>query len=134
MEIEVESFNARFGPVRPFQVSIRFTVLGKGSYIFDPTMSFITLRTGEKLYAKGSQNYVFQYSPPKSNYTVEYLKSPVILSAEQVARRLKLAQIGLFFDLPAPSVEERFDLTLDGLVKDGTPIKIPTLSFSKGER
>jgi hypothetical protein len=135
IQIEVRPYNERFRPgTIPFLISLTFRFIKPGSYMYDPQLTYLTMHTKDSFYAKPAKNVSFRYSPPKSRLEYTYDSRPVVLRTDQSPNGSDTTSLNLLFDVPAPSVDETFQLFIEGVWLNKTPVRVPALTFSRGER
>jgi len=132
---------ARNGTIIPdvFTVSVAFSItlgfpeiVNKG-YTYEPSKSFVRFGDGHTIHAKG-------FPCPHTRYSLSYFRNfeSVNNSVELPASHPKTGKpyscFILFFDDKPPSVEETFELHIDGLSQANKEVEVPTLFFSKGIR
>lgn len=113
-------------------VAVTFITPESASYAFVPSDSRLNLQNGR---SETSHDFTCSrtiYS--KNTFKSEnYLNKPIELNG-YVHKGWRYDCFILYFDIFPPEIEDSYGLDIRGLVKDGMPVALPYVHFSKGMR
>ncbi|MBI4825122.1 MAG: hypothetical protein HY807_01680 [Nitrospirae bacterium] len=122
MKIRIQSFN-HMENIGLFLVTVDFFSKNNSEFSFNHSDVIVKLGDGTVLKPKG-------FTCSYTRWDLEYLRSAPPLSGS-----IPISENNcflLFFDYPSPSVEEEFEMNLDGLKRNGEAVEVPTVYFKKG--
>ena len=122
IKIRIDPFNEPV--VDYFRIPLIFIPNNKNVFTFNPSMTTVTFKNGNKVNAKG----FFRITGG-----LNYLRSAPSLQGSIPLDKNEVS-VNLFFDVPQPSMDEEFILTIKGLSRSGEPVNVPDLHFRKGMR
>jgi hypothetical protein len=115
-----------------FTILVQFITPESSNYFFNPSTSSLKLMnegpiTSHDFPCSGT---IYSSTTFKSE---NYMKKPIKLDG-YVHKGWRYDCFRMYFDAYAPRAEEAFALKIQGLEKDGAPVAIPPVHFSKGMR
>ncbi len=125
IRIRIEAFN---GILVNNVFIIKLILFPSGSqtgYSFDPSLASVRLANGRLVRAKGLRCAYTMHN-------LNYLRSATPVVGSIPIQKYECFK--LFFDTVPPSVEENFGLFINGLTRDGRPVSVPYVQFSKAMR
>jgi hypothetical protein len=121
MSIRIEAYN----DIGIFLIRVYFLYPNKDALRFSPSSATVEVGDRQIIRAKGFQcaHTIMEEDNLRS--------APPLIGSVDITDN---ACFLLFFDAPAPSVEEQFILRLQGVTRSGRKVDVPELFFRKGLR
>jgi hypothetical protein len=129
LKVRVEPSNSKMKNI--CYVSVTFITPENAKYTFVPSSSKLNLKSGISVTSRDFTLFKI-YSDDRIN-SDDFLTSAIKLNGF-VDKGWRYDGLTLYFNMSCPKVDDSFSLDINGLERDGKPIVIPQIQFSKGIR